>query len=585
MLPGRRTAVARSRLAGIASPYLALHVDDPVQWWPWGPAALAEARRRNVPLLVSVGFFACHWCHVQHKESFRDPGIAALINDNFVPVKVDREIEGALDIALQRFAERHTGRRGWPLQVLVTPDGYPAAAGLYEPREAFRATLERWAGRWRADAAAWQREARSQAPPPQPPPARIEPTPKEAAMLRQSVRDEALRRADLLQGGFGAVAKFPSAPQLLALLAMQQHEPDARVDEFLRLTLTEMATLGLRDHLWGGFFRYTVDPGWREPHFEKMLSDNALLALVYLRAAAALRQPRWRAVAMDTLAFLRAELWLSPPGAYASGVSAQDAQGRDGARYLWEPKQLAALLPADEYAAVARVWKLHAAPVNPLGYLPLQATAPEPPQQALLERAYRRLREQRKGATHPRDDKLLAGLNGLALAALAEAAAHDRRAQSDAAAIGRFLAGAMWDGRSLRRLAGSAVAGELEDYAFVAWGLSRWAAFARSDKDRALGVAVARAGWDRFHRDGGWFREEQPLLAGLGPEAAIADTYVPSPSATLILASVELGEPALVARAVDAIAVGLRPPAGAAFGWATQSLALDRVLRTPTRRP
>ena len=200
-----------------------MHADDPVDWWPWSAEVYSEARRRNVPLLVSVGFFACHWCHVQQKESFRDAGIAAQINGSFLPVKVDREIDGALDATLQEFAMQQVGRRGWPLQVMVTPEGYPALATLYEPRDAFRATLAAWALRWRDDAAGLQREARALAAPPAPEPARVPPDRARAVALEQRLLADALKQADMLEGGFGSSAKFPSAPQLLALLDLQPH--------------------------------------------------------------------------------------------------------------------------------------------------------------------------------------------------------------------------------------------------------------------------------------------------------------------------------------------------------------------------
>jgi uncharacterized protein YyaL (SSP411 family) len=570
------------RLAVAVSPYLAMHADDPVDWWPWGADALAEARRRDAPLLVSVGFFACHWCHVQQKESFRDPALAAFVNRSFVAVKVDREIDSALDAALQDFAHRRLGRRGWPLQVMVTPEGYPAAAGLYEPPQAFRQTLGAWAARWRDDAAALRREAQAFAAAAAPGEIkRVRPDRAYAAALVRQLFADALKQADLLQGGFGATAKFPSAPQMLALFELLPQAGSSELEEFLRLTLAEMATLGLRDHLWGGFFRYTVDPGWREPHFEKMLVDNALLALVYLRAAQAFADARWRAVALDTLQFMRSELYDAAAGAFASGLSAQDAQGRDGARYLWDAASLAAILPADERAAVGRLWATEFAPAHALGHLPRQATSVSAAERALVERAYRRLRQKRATLRHPRDEKRLAAGNGLALAALAEAAPHDARARGEAAALVRFIGRELWDGRVLRRLAGSPAGGELNDYAAVAWGLARQAT--RSAEARRLGSAIARAAWATFYRDG-WYRDVRPLLAGLGPAAVIADTHTPSPSALLVLASRELREPALAERTLDALSLGGFPPPGAALGWATQVVALDRLTRDPVDR-
>lgn len=575
-------AAPANRLAGLPSPYLALHANDPVAWRPWNAEALAEARRRSVPLLVSVGFFACRWCHVLHKESFLDREIAVQINRHFVPVKVDREIDGALDAALQAFAGRTAGRRGWPLQVLVTPEGHAAAAGFYEPPQAFRATLAQWAARWERDPVDLQRAARLAAP--TPPPARIArvtPDGALAAVLAARFSDEALERADPLRGGFGMAGRFPFAPQLLALLELHEGPGGERLGEALRLTLEQMRTQGLRDHLWGGFFRYTVDPDWREPHYEKMLADNALLALVYLRAARSLNEPRYREVALETLGFMRRELRDARSGAFASGLAAHDARGREGARYLWRPARLAQLLPEAERAAVARVWDLVSVPARPLGYLALEAVAPSDADGPRLRRAYERLRASRAGALPPRDSKLLAGWNGLALVALSEAAPHDAQARKDAAGLRAFVARSLWDGARLRKLAGATLAGELEDYAFVAWGLARYGALTGDAADRALAQAVARAGWDRFFNEG-WLQQEQPLLAGLGRELVVVDAHLPSPSAALILASLELGDTALAARARDALSLRDRPPVEGAFGWATQVSALQRAVRAPT---
>lgn len=573
-------AAPANLLAGSYSPYLAMHAGDPVAWRHWNADALAEARRRDVPLLVSVGFFTCYWCHVLQKESFKDAETAALINREFVAVKVDREIDRALDAALQAFAHGKIGRRGWPLQVLVTPDGFPAAAGLYEPPSAFRATLAGWASRWRDDRGGVLAAARaSAAPGASAALGRIAPTGASAASLRARFVRDAMERADTLQGGFGEGAKFAAAPQLLALVELERRAPDAQIADFLRVTLDHMASQGLRDHLWGGFFRYTVDPGWREPHFEKTLADNALLALVFLRAAQVLDAPRYRAVARETLAFMQRELRDARAGVYAAGLSALSARGQEGGRYLWTREQVAALVPPPELSAVTRVWGLDAPQPNLLGAVPHEARAPDPAERVLLESAYRRLRAGRPEAS-PRDAKLLAGWNGLALAALAEAAPDDARARGEARAVRTFVEQSLWDGRALRKVAGTTGVGpaELEDYAFVAWGLERYAALTGAAHDRALAVAVAGAAWQRFYR-GGWLQQERPLLAGVGPEAVVPDGHVPSPSATLIRTSLALGDASLAALARDAVSLGARAPAEGAFAWATQTLALARAVR------
>ena len=526
-----------------------------------------------MPVLVSIGFFACTWCHVQQKESFRDPAIAALMGREFVPVKVDREIDGALDAALQEFAEQRIGRRGWPLLVLVTPDGRPAEAELYEPRDATLITLQAWATRWRTDPAGVEREASRWVASAPGDPVRVRPDAARAAALSRRFVTDAMKQADMLEGGFGSVSKFPSAPQLLALLDLQSRAGSAQGVEFLRLTLEEMQRWGLRDHIWGGFFRYTIDPGWRKPHFEKMLNDNALLALVYLRAAAVLNEPKWRMVAMQTLAFMRTELWDSRRGAFASGLSAQDAQDVEGARHLWTEAQLGTLLPADEWTVIKRLWAIGGAPPFDHGYLALAAIDVGPGERDLLARAYQRLRAARARHHHPRDDKLLAGVNGLALVALSEALPFDAEARRDAAALLRFITEVLWGGKQLRKFAGANRPAELDDHAYLAWGLARYAARANHAPARELGRAIARDAWRQFYR-AGWSREAKPLLAGLAPRPMIGDTHVPSPSAVLILASLELQSKVLRTAALDALSLAGHPGPGAAMHWATHTVAL-----------
>ena len=549
-----------------------MHAGDPVPWRLWGAAALDEARSRRLPLLVSIGFFACAWCHVQQKQSFRDPAIAALMAREFVPVKVDREIDGALDAALQDFAEQRISRRGWPLLVLITPEGRPAEAELYEPRDATLTTLQAWATRWRADPSGVEREASRWVASAPGDPVRLRPDAAHADALSRRFFSDAMRQADMFEGGFGTVGKFPSAPQLLALLELQSRAGSDQSLEFLQLTLEEMQRWGLRHHVWGGFFRYTIDPGWCKPHFEKMLIDNALLALVYLRAAAVLDQPKWRAVALQTLAFMRTALWDSQRGAFASGLSAQDAQGVEGARHLWTEAQLGRLLPMDEWALIKRLWAIGGAPPFEHGHLALAAVDVGSGERDMLARAYQRLRAARAQQPHPRDDKLLAAGNGLALVVLSEALPFDADARRDAAALFQFIAGSLWDGRQLRKLAGASRPAELDDHAYLAWGLARYAVRANHAPARELGRDIARAAWRQFY-SAGWSRERKPLLAGMAPQPMIVDTHAPSPSALLILASLELQSKALRSAALDALSFGGRPGPGAALHWATQTVA------------
>ncbi|NTV96111.1 MAG: thioredoxin domain-containing protein, partial [Thiobacillus sp.] len=516
-------APLRNRLAGHPSPYLALHGHDPVAWQEWNAETLARAKRENKLLFVSVGYFACHWCHVMQRESYSDPAIAALLNRYFIPVKVDRELNGALDTALIDFAKRMNGVAGWPLNAFVTPDGYPTFAILYQPPGQFRMALESLAEHWRRDSAKTRDLARRVAMRPVPAPAVAKPDAKAVAAATTAFLDASLRMADTLQGGFGHDRKFSRAPQLALLLKLQAERPDRELAEFLRLTLDRMAGLGLHDPVNGGFFRYTVDPDWATPHFEKMLYDNAQLALVYRRAAATFAAPAYGDIARDTLDFMLATL-ATPSGGLQTSVSALDALGREGGAYLWQAAELRQRLAPDEYALVRRLWGLDSAPAFELGYLPMEPGTLTAPERVRLKAVYGKLRAAGRAAGLPRDGKLNAGLNGLALSAFSLAGKGVPRFERAAHRLYRFIAGRLVaDGRLAKALAGGRrfPDAELDDYAYVVRGLLDYGrAFGDADARDLAGV-LARRAWQAFFTDRGWRREARPLLATARPEAAL----------------------------------------------------------------
>ncbi|MEK7260801.1 MAG: DUF255 domain-containing protein [Pseudomonadota bacterium] len=530
------------------SPYLAMHAADPVAWQDWGPAAVERARREGKLLFISVGYFSCHWCHVMQRESYRNPDIAAFLNRHFVPVKVDRELEAALDARLIEFAERTRGQGGWPLNVFITPEGYPMYAALYLPPAEFKSVLERLQGLWAKDRAGLERLARDEA--------KRAAAPAEMPVATGSFVEQALAQADSIHGGFGDQSKFPSAPQLEALLARAGAGPEPRLKEFLKLTLDHMADLGLYDHVGGGFFRYTVDPSWKTPHFEKMLYDNALLARVYLHAAKVLREPRYERVARTTLDFMARELRV-PDGALIASLSAVDDKDVEGGYYLWNADELAALLSEREAQVLRLAFGMQDAAPFEAGYLPLRSLPPaEVARQlgldtaaveAALSQALEKLRQARTKRALPRDTKLLAGWNGLALAVFAEAArvTGEAKYRDVAAGIRDYLMRALWDGKTLKRAVdkGRAVgAVALEDYAYVTQGLLEWARLTDSTADYAQATSVARVAWQRFYAARGWRLDERSLIQTGGAEAAIADGPLPSPSAVLVEATLALAE-------------------------------------------
>jgi len=537
------------------SPYLALHGEDPVAWRDWGDAALAEARATGRPLFVSSGYFACHWCHVMQRESFRDPAIAELLNTHFIPVKLDRELNPALDDHLIRFTQRTSGQGGWPLNVFLTPDGYPVIGMTYLPPKDFRTVLARVAGQWREQEDRISALARrlmeqyladkgqsSAAPLPS------------AKAVAEALRRGAFALADELGGGFGQQNKFPMEPQLLALLAVQESDGDERLGDFLKLTLDQMAARGLRDHLAGGFFRYTVDPDWRTPHYEKMLYNQALLARVYMAGARIFQDTDYAQVAGDTLDFVLRDM-AGTEGGYIASLSAVDVSGNEGGSYLWDRETLEHLLEEKELALAVTYWSLNPAASPAEGLLPQRLEAPDEVATRLevsrtwvdqtLPTVREKLLVQRATRLPPRDTKQLAAWNALLLKALVEGAqvlGHDRYRTAAASLAGYLVT--LWDGQKLLRARdGIRVMGEaaLEDYAYVADALQAWAAHTSDDQTLALARAIATAAWKRFFDESGWRLSASANLPGMGGEPALSTSALPAPSAVLMRTTPGLG--------------------------------------------
>ena len=380
--------------------------------------------------------------------------------------------------------------------------------------------------------------------------------------LSDAFSQQASETADGLAGGFGDQQKFPSAPQLALLLDWQRREPLEELGGFLRLTFTAMASLGLRDQIGGGFFRYVTDPGWQVPHFEKMLYDNALLAELYFDAADILGEPAFERVAMDTVEFLAREL-ASPLGGFYSSLSAVDADGVEGGYYLFTVEDLDRVLD-DEERRVARIaWGFDGPSLIEHGYLAVQAAASSEEVArdagvsaeavaARLEAARLKLLSERDRRELPRDEKRLAGWNGLVLSTLVRASLHRGGARYEAPARGvaRFLLDDLWAGVKLVRAraddAGgkrgdgrSIAAATLQDYAYVARGLIAFAKAHGRETHWELARRIEGA-WERFHTGGGWRLSDAPGLPYTSAEPAIADGPMPSPSAVLLDAAMHV---------------------------------------------
>ena len=535
-------------LAGTVSPYLALHADDPVHWQLWNEDTLALAEGLARPIFISSGYFACHWCHVMQRESFHDPRVADLLNAHFVPVKIDREVDIATDELLIRFMREQNGIAGWPLNVITSPDARPLAGLLYAPPDVVIDTLSSistdWPERLAAQLADGPGESREGSDVPAPAPDEF----SEAEWVQGFARafvDAALSEADDLQGGFGDQARFPHPPRLRALLAFAAEYP--WIEDFLKLTLDAMAGKGLRDHIEGGFFRYTVDPDWETPHFEKMLYDNAQLADLYLLAAEVLDEPRWREVAFDTLDFMIARL-AREDGGFMSAVSALDGDGSEGGDVLWTPAQLGRVLPTDLVPLAASRFGLHRPPTFEAGHLLIPRRTPEElaarlalPEDLVegdLARMQLILRENRMGADVVRDDKAVIAWNGLALRALAQVVRLDPSYLQAGERLAAFLQRHVSADGSLPRAidaAGRVLGpGTLEDYAFVASGLLAWHRLTGEPQALDTALLLADSAWMRFHDGDLWHLEQRPLLRYGGGQRVLEDHFMPSPTSMLL---------------------------------------------------
>jgi len=463
-----------NRLAQETSPYLLQHRDNPVDWYPWGEEALGRARAEDRPILLSVGYSACHWCHVMERESFEDPETAAYMNAHFVNVKVDREERPDVDAIYMEAVQSMTGHGGWPMTVFLDPEGVPFYGGTYFPPDegrgmpSFRMVME-------AIVDAWERqreEIREKAPGTR---ARLgaigELEPKDdlpaAADLAAAIA-RLLGDADRRHGGFGGAPKFPPASALELLLSRGGAEERAVAEE----TLDAMLAGGIYDQVGGGFARYSVDAVWLVPHFEKMLYDNALLAPAYLHGWQLLGHERYRRVCEETLDWMLREM-RGPEGGFYSALDA-DSEGEEGRFYVWTPEQIRAVLdPSAADAVIAFYGVSEGGNFEGANILRLAGgPAAEPPPG--LDAARKTLYEARAKRVWPGlDDKRLTSWNALAISALAEAGAVLARPDylEAAASCASFVLDSMRDpeGRLLRSYkdGDARLNGYLEDHAFL----------------------------------------------------------------------------------------------------------------------
>jgi len=551
-----------NRLAAESSPYLRQHADNPVDWYAWGDEAFAAAREADRPILLSVGYSACHWCHVMAHESFEDPDVAALMNDLFVNVKVDREERPDVDAVYMEAVQATTGQGGWPMTVFLTPDGRPFFGGTYFPKEtrggmiSFPDLCRRVDELWRTRRSDVDEQA-GQLTGALGRTALLEPGDDlPGAETLAAAERQLVDQHDAAGGGFGGAPKFPQAMSLDLLVRLLARggaggAPADAVRAAVETSLDAMASGGIYDHLGGGFARYSVDDRWLVPHFEKMLYDQALLTRAYLHAWQVTGHDRYRQVVEETVGYVLRDL-RHPAGGFTSAEDA-DSEGEEGLFYVWTPDQVVAALDGDAdladevmaYYGVTPAGNFEGRTI--LNRLRHRGDLDRPPR---VEDARRRLFAARERRVRPgRDDKVLTEWNGLMLAALAEAAAATGRDdwREAAVATGEFLLGALRrdDGRWLRswqadggarHLAVAADLAALVD-AFTrlaeATGEARWVAEAAATADALLDLF-----WDPAR--GGLFTTGADAEKLVARDKDLMDNATPSANSLAAVALVRL---------------------------------------------
>lgn len=530
-----------NRLADAASPYLRQHADNPVWWQPWDEEAFLEAQREQKPIFLSIGYSACHWCHVMEHESFEDPDVAALLNEHFICIKVDREERPDVDEGYMTALQLTRGGGGWPLSAFLTPTGKPFFLGTYFPKEdrndypGFRTLLSSVIRAWRTERSSLEsaaeelaravEEANRMA---------IPPSPLTTDALEQAIR-ATLNRFDQAQGGFLGSPKFPPHSTLLLLLDYLERDRGPALDAalgFVQKTLEGMMLGGVRDHVGGGFHRYSTDSGWHLPHFEKMLYDNALLLEAYARAGRVLERSDFLEVAEEIARFLLREM-TAPDGTFYSALDA-DSAGGEGAFYVWTTAEVRSLLGA------AAGELIQAYGLTDEGNFRDEATGRRTGANVLHAREpfgsrfrtqLETLREARDRRPRPSiDDKRLLAWNGLAIRALAVAGFEDAAKRSADAWLSRETLPHQLSGDR-------ALGAPFLDAAYFVHGLATLGGPYREAARRLYADISAR-----LRDETGWTLSAAEHKSPLGRSVPLLDSAMPSPFGYAVLCSIEFQE-------------------------------------------
>jgi uncharacterized protein len=550
-----------NRLAKSNSPYLLLHAHNPVEWYPWGPEALERARLEDKPIFLSVGYSTCHWCHVMERQVFSNPQIAALMNQFFINIKVDREERPDLDRIYMTATQVMTGQGGWPNSVFLTPELEPFFAGTYFPpeesygRPGFPRVLTTLHDAWLEH----PQEVRQTAARIAATIRKLEDTPQDTLIAPDAVTarralDALKARYDAVNGGFGDAPKFPPAMRLEYLLDTWEADADEQALDMALHTLESMATGGLHDHVGGGFHRYTVDAAWRLPHFEKMLYNQAQLARLSLKAHRLTGDPQWRQLARSVLDFTVKNMG-APEGGFFTAFGAE-SEGVEGKYYLWTTEELEKIL-GEGAELFQEVYALEAIPQGEGGVLYQAhslstAAADLGLEEEILDRKLSAMRhlllQTRRQRPRPRvDDKVLTAWNGMMIAALAEAGAlaHGTGYLKRAERAADFVLGHLRhpDGGLYRSYRGGQATGSayLEDYAYLSDGLLRLYEISGNQRWLAAGRQVVDTMLQRlWDDDDGGFYFADPAKDILVRSKNAQDTALPAPNAVAVRCLLDL---------------------------------------------
>jgi len=517
------------------SPYLQQHAQDKVQWQTWSPESLTLAKQQQKPILLSIGYYACHWCHVMQQESYQNNAVANLVNQFYIPIKIDRELHPGLDQAMLNYAKSLIGVAGWPLNIYLTPDARPFDAHVYLDAASLTTRLNQNKASYAGTNITL-------------------PIPKLQKNMNTKINDEvflsaALAQIDTINLGFVGTRKFPQTPQLWAINHYLERRSQAELQAWLTNTLTEMVNHGLYDAVNGGFFRYTVDSEWKMPHFEKMLIDNAQLWQVYVHLSQLTPSNEWDIIAEQTLEFMLTRLYDAPKGAFFTSLSALDNNGQEGGHYLWSKKDLYQYLSDKDLLLVKPIWQLAYPPSFDLGYLPIwgEHARPNPHRQAIMNR----LKQLRSSEPIGTDRKLLVSYNGLMLSILSQQLKQQPKLKPITQRLVTFLQEA-WKDNQLSQgvyLNKRLTEADLEGYAFAAKGLLDYSLTTGDANASELAIALLKRSEQLFVNDQGFMAHAAVGDFSLPRQLAFADTALTSPSSAWIEASLQSREAKLTKRA------------------------------------